>query len=124
MKFNLQKAFARSPIYGMAMRKRCAQLRNIYSQFMTTAQFFKNFFYYLSPFSMVIAFSLIIGLFFRGDPYHTERWTNQASSIFIPAFFILGTLYVIIRLILKERILLIWIIEALILLLFYCFVFM
>ena|GEM_PF-4145111 len=103
--------------------ERCAQLRDIDFQFMTTAQFFKNFFYYLSPFSVVIALTFFIGLFFRNDPYHTERWTNQIGGMFIPAFFILGTFYLIIRLVLKERILWIWIVETLILFLIFYFLF-
>jgi len=89
---------------------------------MTTTQFFKNFFYYLSPFSLVIAFSFI-GVLLHGDPYHTERWTNQAAAVFLPAFFILGTLYVIIRLVLKEHVLWIWIVETFVLILIYFLVF-
>lgn len=89
---------------------------------MTTDQFFKNFFYFFSPFSGVIAYSLI-GLLFRNDSYHTERWTNQAASLLIPAFFLLGPLYIIIRLVLKEQVLWIWIVETFILILIYSLVF-
>lgn len=88
---------------------------------MTTIQFFKNLSYYFSPFSLLIIFSFLGVLFDkRGE---TEGWAHSAASMFIPAFFILGALYALIRIVLKERILWIWIVEIFILLLIYFFVF-
>jgi hypothetical protein len=89
---------------------------------MTITQFFKNFFYFLSPFSLLITFSFV-GVLLHDDKYHTERWTNQAAAMFLPAFFILGTLYAIIRLVLKEQVLWIWVVETIILFLIYYLVF-
>ena len=88
---------------------------------MSTDRFFKNLFYYLSPFSLVIIYC-IVGALLK-TPYETSHWTHIAVSMLIPAFFILGGLYAIIRLVLKERILWIWVVEALILLLVEYFVF-
>ncbi len=82
---------------------------------MTAGKFIKNLFYYLSPFSLVIIYC-IVGVLLK-KPGETSHWTHIAASMLIPSFFILGGLYAIIRLVLKERILWIWAVEAVTLLL-------
>ena len=106
---------------GSYIYKLCATISASHSKLMNRIQFFKNVSYYLSPFSLLIIFSFLGVLFDK--PGETKRWAHSAASMFIPAFFILGALYAIIRIVLKERILWIWIVEIFILLLIYFFVF-
>lgn len=88
---------------------------------MSTDKFFKNLLYFLSPFSLVIIYCIVGALLKK--PGETSHWTHIAASMLVPAFFILGGLYAIIRLVLKDRVLWMWIIEAVILLLVEYFVF-
>ncbi len=81
------------------------------------AKFFGNLFYYLSPFSILIVSSFILQLV--RDPYHTERWTNQLGSLFLPLFFLLGFCYLLLRMVLGDRVLLIWLVEICIMMVIY-----
>jgi len=74
--------------------------------------------YYLSPCVLAILFCLsgfiIDRLTFSGN---TRDWTHLAAAIFAPAFFILGSVIVATRFLLKNKTLLIWIVELILVLL-------
>ncbi len=76
-----------------------------------------DFLYFVSPLIIFIVYCLVGVVIdkytFSSD---TRNWSHFAASIFLPSFFILGPVSVLIRFITKDNILLIWIIESLLLL--------
>jgi len=80
----------------------------------------KTVFYFLSPFILALLFCFIAFIIdknrFQGD---TTKWTHFVGGLFFPAFFILGAADVIVRLIIRERVLAIWLVELILLLIIY-----
>ena len=82
---------------------------------MNKTQLFKNFFLIASP--CVIAILLcLLAYIIHTNKYlgTTQGWTYLGFSIFFPAFFILGSVDLLVRLNSRENILRIWIIESII----------
>jgi hypothetical protein len=77
----------------------------------------KTVFYFFSPFILAIIFCFVVFIIdinrFQGD---TKEWTHYIATFFVPAFFILGAAYLIVRLIATGRVLWIWLIELLLIL--------
>ncbi|MBL0335710.1 MAG: hypothetical protein IPP73_10540 [Chitinophagaceae bacterium] len=81
-----------------------------------------NILYFISPFILWVILCLVCAIIkkasFNGD---TTTWAYLAANLFLPSFFILMPAAVLIKYLIKERVLLIWIIETIILLLIWVF---
>jgi len=100
-----------------------AQLNHVSRQTMNLirrSSLLKTILYFLSPFILAILICFIGFLIdknrFQGD---TKEWSHFVAGLFFPAFLILGAADLLVRLIIKERVLLIWLIELTLLLFIY-----
>lgn len=72
----------------------------------------KSFLYYISPCILAAVISLIATIIGFAEKQSTEGWSFLLVIIFLPALFLLLLVDFLVKLVIKENVLSIWIMEA------------